>query len=213
LSLTVTNGNISDETIIYFNENATTNLDYDYDANKLMAPAAPQLYTMLGEERMAINSFNNITETSIVKLGVNSPATGEYTINASNIESFDANTPIYLEDLVTGQIVNLRETGSYTFSAEEGTAERFLVHFSEVQGIGDPGSQVVNGIYAVDREVYVNFNGNSGEIAVYDILGQEISRISASNGLNIVPVAQGNAVYIVKVISDNTTVTKKVFVK
>jgi hypothetical protein len=213
LSLTVTNGAVNDETIIYFNENATMSLDYDYDANKLMAPAAPQLYTMLGEERMAINSFNNTTETPSVKLGINAPETGEYTINASNIESFDASAPLYLEDLVTGQIVNLRETSSYTFTAEEGTAERFLVHFSEVQGIGDPASNVVNGIYAVDDKVIVNFNGVSGEIAVYNILGQEITRSVASNGLNIVPVSQGNAIYIVKVISDNTTVTKKVFVK
>lgn len=213
LSLTVTDGNINDETIIYFNENATTTLDYDYDARKLMAPAAPQLYTMMSEERMAINSFNNMTETPTVKMGVNVPETGEYTITASNIESFDANIPIYLEDLVTSQIVSLRETGSYTFSGEEGTAERFLVHFSEVQGIGDPANDLVTSIYAVDHKVYVNFKGISGEIAVYNILGGEISRCIATNGLNMVPVHQGNAVYIVKVISDNTTVTKKVFVK
>ena len=71
----------------------------------------------------------------------------------------------------------------------------------------------VNSIYAVDQTVYVDFSANKGEIAIYNILGQEISRTGASNGLNMISVPQGNAVYIVKVISDNTTVTKKVFVK
>ena len=53
----------------------------------------------------------------------------------------------------------------------------------------------------------------SGEIVLYNILGQEVSRTQAGNGLNVIPVAQGDAVYIVKVISDNVNVTKKVFVK
>jgi hypothetical protein len=52
-----------------------------------------------------------------------------------------------------------------------------------------------------------------GEISIYNILGKEISRSDAKNGLNMISVPQGNAVYIVKVISDNTAVTKKVFVK
>jgi hypothetical protein len=213
LSMTITDGQVNDETVIYFNENATTALDYEYDAQKLMAPAAPQLYTMSGNERMAINTFNNATETNSVKLGVNAPVAGEYTINASNIESFDVNTPIFLEDLLTGQVVNLRQTGSYTFTSGEGTAERFLVHFSAVQGIDDPSGNEITAIYSNNSQVYVDFNGTRGEISIFNILGQEISKTTAQNGLNMVSVPQGNAVYIVKVISDNSTVTKKVFVK
>lgn len=213
LSMIVSNGTISDETVIYFNEEATTELDYSYDALKLMAPATPQAYTMLGESRMAINAFNNMTQTSNVKLGVSAPEAGEFTLSASNIESFDVNTPIYLEDLSNGTIVNLRENSTYTFTADEGTAERFLVHFTAVQGIGDDPAAEVSNIYAVNRQVYVNFTATKGEISVYNILGQEISRTIAFNGLNTVDVPQGNAVYIVKVVSDNSTVTKKVFVK
>jgi hypothetical protein len=213
LSLTVSNGELSDETVIYFNENATPELDYEYDAAKLMAPAAPQAFTMLGTKQMAINTFNNPGQTSSVNMGVNTPETGEYTISASNIESFDASTPIFLEDLLTGQYIDLRTVSSYSFSADEGTSERFIVHFAETQGIGDPGTAEVNSIYAFDKTVYVNFNGTRGEISIYNILGQEISRSSASNGLNTLSVPQGNAVYIVKVVSDNVNVTKKVFVK
>lgn len=213
LSMTVSNGEVNDETVIYFNENGTTGLDYDYDAHKMMAEAAPQAYTMLSDEKMAINTFNNLTQTTSVILGVNAPEAGEYTITASNIESFDASTPLFLEDIETGQLINLREVSSYTFTAGEGTAERFVVHFTDVQGIGDPSNGEVSGIYAADHNIYVNFNAVKGQITIYNILGKEISRSAAKNGLNIISVPQGNAVYIVKVISDNTTVTKKVFVK
>jgi hypothetical protein len=179
----------------------------------MMAEAAPQAYTMLAGEKMAINTFNNLTETTSVILGVSAPVAGDYTITASNLESFDASTPLFLEDIETGQLINLREVSSYTFTAGEGTAERFVVHFTDVQGIGDPSNGEVNGIYAADHNIYVNFNAVKGQISIYNILGKEISSSAARNGLNIISVPQGNAVYIVKVISDNAAVTKKVFVK
>jgi hypothetical protein len=213
LSLTISNGEVNDETIIYFNENATSELDYNYDAHKFLAPASPQAYTMLGGEQMAINTFSSLSQTTSVILGVNAPITGEYTITASNIESFNTSTPIFLEDIVTGQVINLREVNTYAFTAEEGTAERFVVHFTQVQGIYDPSNGEVKGIYAVDHNIFVDFKAVKGEISIYNILGREITSSAAKNGLNVIPVSQGNAVYIVKVISDNVAVTKKVFVK
>ncbi len=203
LSLTITNGTVSDETVIYFDEEATTEVDYSFDAKKMMAQAAPQA---------PASAFNNMTQTTSVKMGINAPETGSYTLTASNIESFDATTPLYLEDLATGQIVNLREVNSYTFAADEGTAERFLVHFTAVQGIGDGPASEVTSVYALDQKVFVQFNGIDGEISIYNILGQEVSRTAASEGLNILTVPQGNAVYVVKVISGTQSVTKKVFV-
>jgi hypothetical protein len=213
LSLKISQDNFTDETVIYFNEEATTEHDYLYDARKLMAEASPQAYTILGEEKMAINTFNNPSQTNKVTMGVNIPADGEYSIIASNMESFDGATPLYLEDILTGQKINLRETSAYTFTANEGATERFVVHFAEYQGIGDNTSDEVNSIYAVDQTIYVDFSGTRGEIAIYNILGQEINRAIAGNGMNKVSVPYGNTVYIVKVISDNSTVTKKVFVK
>jgi hypothetical protein len=213
LSLTISNGEVTDETIIHFDENATTDLDYSFDARKMMAEASPQAFTMLNNDKMAINTFNNYTQTVKIDMGVNIPEAGEYTITVSNLESFDGTVPVYLEDKLTGQKMNLRETGSYTFTSEEGVSERFAVHFAEFAGIGDDTESDVNSIYAADNKIYVDFSGNTGDIAIYNILGQEISRTSASKGMNKISVTDGNAVYIVKVISDNTTVTKKVFVK
>jgi hypothetical protein len=168
---------------------------------------------MMGDRKMAINTYNNPVQTSAVNMGINAPEPGEYTISASNLESFDASTPLFLEDLLTNQYINLRETSSYSFSSEAGMSSRFVVHFTNTQGIGDGGASEVNFIYSYDRNIYVNFNGTRGEICLYNILGQEISRTSASNGMNVIAAPQGNAVYIVKVISDNVSVTKKVFVK
>ena len=83
----------------------------------------------------------------------------------------------------------------------------------KVWSLGEPGSSDITGIYSSNSNIYVDFNGPSGEIAVFNILGQEVIRTGASNGLNTLSVPQGNAVYIVKVVSENYAVTKKVFVK
>jgi hypothetical protein len=213
LSLTISNGVLQDETVVYFNEQATSDLDYEYDATKLIAEASPQLFTMLGNSMMAINTYNNPVQTPKVTLGVNIPEAGDYTISATNIESFDASTPIYLEDLLTGQKIDLRQMSTYGFNAGEGSSERFAIHFAEYQGIGDDITADVNNIFSADNLIYVDLKATRGLITIYNILGQEVSSLTASYGINKISVPQGNTVYIVKVISDNNTVTKKVFVK
>ena len=59
----------------------------------------------------------------------------------------------------------------------------------------------------------MNFNGQNGEIVIYNLLGQEVTRKTAVNGLNKISLTQGNAAYIVKVISDQAVVCQKVFVQ
>jgi hypothetical protein len=53
---------------------------------------------------------------------------GRMTLTASRTESIDK---VWLEDLLTHTIVNLKEEDSYTFTASpQDTPERFVVHFS-----------------------------------------------------------------------------------
>lgn len=213
LSLKISDGTMTDETVIHFDENASADIDYSYDALKMMADSTVQLYSTNNDIKMSINTYNNLTQTTKVDLGMYIPVYGQYSISASNLESFDQTVPVYLEDKVTGQKFNLRETNTYTFSSEEGMAGRFAVHFAEFQGIGDDGTPEIHNIYSANNTIYIDFSGTTGEIAIYNILGQEINHTAAVNGMNKISVPEGNAVYIVKVISDHATVTKKVFVK
>ncbi len=214
LSLTVNNSQVSDETIIHFDENATVDVDYNYDAPKFFATVSAQLFTMAGSDKMAINTFNNTTQTSAVDMGLIVPESGEYTISASNIESFDAGTPIFMEDLALNKVINLRSTNSYTFtSSPQDNPMRFVIHFTEMQGIDDPQPEEVSSIYSYHRDVYVNYNGIKGEIIIYNVLGQEIIRQAAMNGLNKITLEKGNSAYVVKVIGEQTTVSRKVFIQ
>ena len=56
---------------------------------------------------------------------------GQYTITASQVESFEMGTEIWLEDLQTGsEWQNLVENPEYTFSATpDDPQDRFIIHF------------------------------------------------------------------------------------
>lgn len=225
LSVKLIDGELSDETVIYFNENATAGKDYSYDADKSFAPKFDynpdgtvirhrnQIYTMAEGVKRAINTFNNIDETPVVEMGVLIAVEGELTINVSNIESFDPSTPIFLEDTKAEVIINLRESSTYTFTASPEDDARFKVHFADPLSIEDPANAEVYGIYSYNRDVYVNFTGDRGEIVIYNIMGQEVYRSVAAKGLNKITLTTGNAAYIVKVVSDNSIASEKVFIR
>ena len=214
LSLTIDDGTYTDETVIHFNENASVEKDFSYDADKFFATQRNQLYTVAEGVKRAINTFNNINETPVVNMGILIYEEGEFTISASDIETFEVSTPLFLEDLKEELIINLRETNSYTFSATpEDDPNRFKVYFADPLGIDDPSNGDVYNIYAYDNDVYVYFTGDRGEIAVYNTIGQEVYRTAAENGLNTITLENGNSVYIVKVITEKSITSEKVFIR
>jgi hypothetical protein len=216
LSLTLSNGTNNDETVIFFNSNASTGIDYSYDARKFFSSTTAQLFTMSGQYKMAINTLNNPDQSDAIPMGIAIPqdGAGQDTISASNIESIDASTPIYLEDLKEKNYVDLRQNATYSFAASpQDDPLRFIVHFKNTLGIADPGNTSVTNIYSYNKDVYVNFTGSNGEIVIYNLLGQEVSRKNAENGLNKISLTQSNSAYVVKVISNQSVVSQKVFVK
>jgi hypothetical protein len=53
----------------------------------------------------------------------------------------------------------------------------------------------------------------TGEIAVYNMMGQEVIRTNIESVQTQIPVSDVNTNYVVKVISDSSAVTGKVYVK
>ena len=53
----------------------------------------------------------------------------------------------------------------------------------------------------------------TGEIAVYNMMGQQVTRTDITGTETQIKVSDVNTNYVVKVISDNSAVTGKVYVK
>ena len=205
IRLTVSGNGYTDEAVVRFVPEATAAFDGEYDAHKLYGDVAEaaQLYT--GSTPLAINA---LPETNMVPVGVHVGTSGVYTIAATEINDLQYVT---LEDTKTGVFTELAKS-AYSFNFVPGENEqRFILHFSAL-GVNELGNSFAN-IYSNSRIVYVDLKDNvKGDIFIYNISGQLVATVPAAQGKSKISLVNtGN--YIVKVITDQSTMVKKVFVQ
>jgi hypothetical protein len=195
-------------TLIGFTTQATDGYDRLYDAKKLQGNGWISFYSLLSAEAYAIQGMGELNVTKSVPVGMKVNRTGTYTISLSQLENFDANTLIYLEDTQTHMMHNLR-AGAYNFTvATTGTIDnRFIIHFqplsTSVKNIDDQHTVNVRGNVnrlVVTKRSDVNING----INLYDVAGKLIHQWNNfTSGENIqldINVSEG--IYLVKVSTD-----------
>ena len=202
----IAGNNYSDEAVVRFVSDATAEFDGEFDAYKLYGDVAEaaQVYTAIGEP-LAINS---LPETSTVPVGVRIGIKGIYTIAATEIKDL---SNVTLEDSKTGIFTDLLK-GSYSFSFTPGENEqRFMLHFGPLS-INETENSLA-GIFSYSNTVSVNLKNNvTGDIHIYNIAGQLVAtKLSATGSNEIKLMNTGN--YIVKVISKESTVVKKVWIQ
>lgn len=196
-----------DLTYIRFMEKATPGFDGKYDAFKLLSEVeyVPQVYTLSGKERLSINS---LPETESMELAFRAGIAGMYTLEAT--EQIDFET-LLLEDLHTGNIVDLK-SGSYSFnySPEEDDA-RFIIHFGSSQTNGEEDRISV---YSAGGQLYVNNgSGSTGHVTVYNLLGQGVHSAEVYEGLNTYGFNTKDAYYIIQITTDAVTKSVKFFIE
>ena len=87
-----------------------------------------------------------------------------------------------------------------------------MIHFTPLGTIDNLADNIT--ISAANHNIYVNVPGSvRGDIAVYNMMGQEVVRVDMNPGLNTIPMQDVNTYYIVKVISDTAAKTGKVFIR
>ena len=134
LRLVVEGGaSLRDETVVYFEQGATTGLDVDYDAFYINGGYAVGIYSSAAMENLAINGLPALLATTdyTLPLVVNATAAGSYTLDAQQALNFPAGFEVLLQDAVTGTVQNLTVTPRYTFTTTGGNAtpDRFSVRF------------------------------------------------------------------------------------
>lgn len=216
LTLKVEGNNYWDQTQIHVNSMATAGYESAFDAHKMIGGYdAPQIYSMLPEEQLSINSVPSLNGSPAIQLGFLAGSTNTFTITASDMESFTSNTEFYLEDLIANKVQNLKTNPVYSFTASQGQQEhRFNLHFSPV-GIHDGTASTGMKIYSSEKTVYVNISSElKGAIVVYDMTGREVSRTEIQSlTLNRINLNVPTGFYLVKVEGDTYTSTGKVFIK
>ena len=204
--LEVSNVEYSDETVIYFDENATTGYDYNMDAHKLFSynESVPQI-SFADNGFMAINVLpEQNTEIPVDVRGTNGET---LTISATEILGFGE---VFMLDNYTGNEINLSKN-DYEFVFVENVTNRFTLFFTTV-GNDDKQHSPIN-IYSYNKTLRIVTSGLlDASIIVYNIMGQEISSTRSNNTITNIPV-YNSGYYIIKVVYDNCIETRKVYVK
>ncbi|MFZ4400375.1 MAG: metallophosphoesterase, partial [Bacteroidales bacterium] len=209
-------GTYTDEINVVYNTIATNGYDALYDANKLFVTDnnIPQIYSIANNNELSINVFGSLP--AAIPLNIRLGVAGNINLTASDINSFDANISIKLEDISTGNIQDLRQNPIYSFNGTIGeNANRFVIHFMMLpNSIKETNNTSNTSIYSYENTVYVNSAEVIKTIEVYNMLGQLIkSKVGNNNKINSLNLEHSTAYYLVKVITDKAIYTKKVFIK
>jgi len=127
----VLNGLNQDETLISFNDMATTGIDRLFDALKVFHPDAsvPQIYSVSEGVSYSINTLPNQKDMLKIELKVKTPAMGTYILYPQiiGIDDYD----VFIEDKLTNRKVKLTNSDLFEFNNELGdTVFVFSITFS-----------------------------------------------------------------------------------
>lgn len=202
----VSNGEYVDDAVIYFEEEATSGFDAQFDAHKLFSfnQDRPHIYST-ANNFMAINALP--VENTEVPFNVSGVEGEVMTISALEIIGFG---DVFMLDNYTGIQTNLTQE-SYEFMYDEDIEDRFLLFFTTVS-VSDIENDFTT-IFSYEDKVSVIISSEiSPEIIIYNLFGQKVSQITGHKGINEIPV-HNSGYYLVNVIDNNQMTTKKVFIK
>jgi len=223
--LSVTEGTVSDETVVRFDPSAKTGLDYDFDALKMfVSTTSTQIYSALGSTDYSING-QPFPDTLInIPIVVNLTTDGNHNITVPQLQGLD-NYDVTLTDKTTGFTADLKTTSTLSFSASSGSiADRFVLKISKVlTGIENPVvSKNIFNIYPAKGMINIQtlsdeWEGRLGSVNVLDLTGRIVSNLNNSefskNSLVQVAAPRANGIYMVEVKSGFLRYVGKVMIR
>ena len=221
LRLQVSNGDVrTDETLIYFDSQASDSYD-SFDSPRFEeANTVTQLYSLVGSRKLVINGMNSFSDNTELPLGFVAGTAGTFNIAAIQFTNFESDVQVLLKDQKSGAIVDLR-VGGYMFTSDAlNDTNRFSVVFRTQGSANGLNNTMLN----TRTSVFVNANGelivntaatlkSGAYVSVYNAIGQQISIQPLTSSYTIATAAKAAGVYWVKISNDGEVVTRKVVLK
>ena len=214
-----------EDTKFYFKDGLTLGLDPGYDAGHFNQSAA-LLTRLVAEDQgvglavnaMAIGSINDV----VVPLEINRAPGDPFRITVDTFDIFGG-INVYLEDNQNGTMTLLNEQ-DFELTPENtlGGVGRFFIHFTQsVLSTQDQINTSHLNAYKLNINSFITIEGlaNQGgqtSVTVYDILGKQVVSATLDNYTNTQKISTETVaagIYIIKLDSGNTIVTKKLIIK
>jgi hypothetical protein len=191
VSLELVKDSIADDFWVGYQWNSSDGFDNGIDISKMFTfEEEPQIFSSHNNEDFTIDlieepGFDNKQVPVFVRVGTN----GTHQLNLIEYQGF-LEVSVQLEDLVTGEFIEVIDMNSYEFEANIGDEElRFILHFNPILPTGSnllsEREHKVN-IYSFGEQIYIRSNGDyakqSKNIHFYDLNGKLLAEIPLSAG-------------------------------
>lgn len=206
LRLEVSNGINKDEALIYFNNSASDEFDR-FDSPKMLNNIAtvPEIFTIVGNERLVINGLNSYNYSTLIPLGFIAGQTQNYSIRASQVQNIDVDTKIVLFDNDTQTEFDLTGGKTYSFTSDAiNSNNRFDIRFKSATGTTsiDNVDKTAMFVSSLQGRLTVQMNtllSENAKVTVYNTMGQSIYSQSLSNAITQLSRNFDSGVYLVRV--------------
>lgn len=197
------------ETLISFTDDATDGYDRLYDGKKLIGNPDFALYSLLDEEKFAIQAFPKLkwNDSRIVPIGLQTSDFGTFHFKVIDVENISENVQIYLEDKQQNRFINLKKHDIHCFQSQAGNIHnRFFLHFSRIATSEQVNTnQNFANVYAYKKKIFIELPTESyahTEVRIYDITGKMIcnKKLQSCND-NCISCEPYSGIFIVKLLN------------
>jgi hypothetical protein len=183
----------ADESVVYFDPTSVSTYDASRDGIKILptGPGVASLYTLVDNHKLSINVMGDLNQDYSIPLGVRIQAAGTYDIKATDLTSMAPTAMVYLEDLVTGTMQNLRQNAVYTVNlAANDYTNRFVLHFHPALGFNGNGETCAGN----DGAIGISYpSASTVNVTVKNSAGVAVSTLNNFNGnTTITNLSSGN---------------------
>lgn len=209
LYIELANDKTSDQAAIAVRSSGSSSFGASDSEKRLATGVVPNIYSVKSGIYTAINIVSDEITDNSVDLGysVGNGGNGSLTLRMLNITSFMPGTEVYLEDRLTGNVVNLRNNPEYAFEGSAGAVDnRFVLTFKRVStGIGNEATDRSEGvirIYGKEGKAVVtiaeDLMDNNAMVRIYSVGGALIGSHKVGETISEFALPDAKAVYIVE---------------
>lgn len=219
IRMQVSNGVETDETLIYFNNNASDRFD-SYDSQKMFesnSAVKPEIFTVADNEKLVINGLGSVPENVEIPLGFVAKQTGNYSIRAAELIDMTSDVQVILKDKLLPAIeTDLTTQQAYNFNSEitSASSERFSLIF-RTKGVATNTRNAKNN----GNQVFVNANNQVNIIGsensnykIYNAAGSLVEKGILNKG-SYISKSLKVGIYVVQLDSIDNNFVSRVIVK
>ena len=215
INMTNANGLFRQILIGFFND-ATTGYDRIYDGRRAFNGDNYDFYSLIHNQKYAIQALPILTEDTNVPLGVSIKETGNFSISIDHFEGDLVYTNVYLKDNLLNTVHDLK-LSNYQFNTNQigDINTRFELLFNrsalDVADFNNTSNRLV--VSQNNQSILVKSNKTIKQIAIYTILGQNLKMIKTNNSQVTVDKSnfkKGTVILVQVVFTNGETTTKKI---